>query len=104
MRLTCMDCDSDANENCEVCGGEIEYDQEYNVPWTTIKRIYAAAVDLLSAPAPDEREPRLIGYTSQGELENQNERPGPAVTWIAIGNHTIPVYVGGALDAGGSPQ
>lgn len=56
MRLTCMDCDSDADENCEVCGGEVECDQEYNVPWTTIKRIYTAAVDLLSAPAPDERE------------------------------------------------
>ena len=49
-------------------------------------------------PAPDEREPRLLGYTSKGQLKNESERPGPSVTWIAIGNHNIPVYVGGAQD------
>ncbi len=41
------------------CAGCQHSESEPNllvVPWTTIKRIYTAAVDLLSAPAPDERE------------------------------------------------
>jgi hypothetical protein len=40
MRCCCGGEDSD----CEVCGGTGEYMQPVNVPWTTIKEIYAAAV------------------------------------------------------------
>lgn len=36
-------CDGD-EDNCTVCGGTGEYMQPVNVPWTTIKEIYAAAV------------------------------------------------------------
>jgi hypothetical protein len=36
-------CDGE-NEGCAVCGGSGEYMQPVNVPWTTIKEIYAAAV------------------------------------------------------------
>lgn len=32
------------DEDCEVCGGDGEYMQPVNVPWTTIKEIYRAAV------------------------------------------------------------
>lgn len=31
-------------DDCEVCGGSGEYMQPVNVPWVTIKEIYAAAV------------------------------------------------------------
>lgn len=31
-------------DDCEVCGGSGEYMQKINVPWTKIKKIYAAAV------------------------------------------------------------
>ena len=57
MTVTCSACHYDEpDDECEFCGGEREYQQSEAVPWTTIKRIYSAAVDLLSAPAPDERE------------------------------------------------
>lgn len=43
--MTCSACNfHGAQEDCEVCGGEVEYMQPVNVPWTTIKAIYAAAV------------------------------------------------------------
>lgn len=45
LPLTCSDCDvRGAQEDCEVCGGEINYKLTVNVPWTTIKEIYAVAV------------------------------------------------------------
>ncbi|MHA7917251.1 hypothetical protein [Alloalcanivorax xenomutans] len=57
MTVTCSACHYDEpDDECEFCGGEREYQQSEAVSWTTIKRIYSAAVDLLSAPAPDERE------------------------------------------------
>lgn len=37
-------CCEGMNEDCNVCGGTGEYMQPVNVPWTTIKAIYAAAV------------------------------------------------------------
>ena len=37
-------CCGGEDEGCEVCGGSGEYMQTMNVPWTTIKEIYAAAV------------------------------------------------------------
>lgn len=40
--MKCHCCGLD--ENCEVCGGDGEYMQPVNVPWVTIKDIYAAAV------------------------------------------------------------
>ncbi len=36
-------CDGEDGD-CEVCGGSGEYTQTVNVPWTTIKEIYRAAV------------------------------------------------------------
>lgn len=41
---------------CAACHHNEYEPNRRAVPWTTIKRIYAAAVELLSAPAPDERE------------------------------------------------
>jgi len=37
-------CCQGEQDDCEVCGGAGEYLQPVNVPWTTIKQIYAAAV------------------------------------------------------------
>jgi len=37
-------CCGGEDEDCEVCGGAGEYTQPVNVPWTTIKEIYKAAV------------------------------------------------------------
>lgn len=43
--VTCSGCAYDeADEDCEVCGGEIEYTERVAVPWDVIKDIYAAAV------------------------------------------------------------
>lgn len=48
----------------------------------------------LNAPAPDERDPRLLGYTSLGQIKNENEGSGPLVTWTPGGFYNIPVYIG----------
>lgn len=37
-------CECVGDDDCDVCGGIGEYMQQVNVPWTTIKKIYAAAV------------------------------------------------------------
>lgn len=37
-------CHCEEGEDCDVCGGVGEYMHPVNVPWTTIKEIYAAAV------------------------------------------------------------
>ena len=39
-----MRCDCEESEDCAVCGGTGEYMQPVNVPWVTIKAIYAEAV------------------------------------------------------------
>lgn len=39
-----MHCCCDGEDDCDICGGSGEYMQPVNVPWTTIKEIYAAAV------------------------------------------------------------
>lgn len=31
-------------EDCEVCGGEVEWTQKHTIPWTTIKEIYKKIV------------------------------------------------------------
>lgn len=42
---TCSACHFDeADPECEVCGGEEEYTEFVDVPWDTIKEIYAKAV------------------------------------------------------------
>ena len=57
VTMTCPQCHPDEpNPDCEVCAGSVEYEQPQTVPWTTIKKIYAAAVELLGVPALDERE------------------------------------------------
>jgi hypothetical protein len=48
---TCTACSFDlsgAPEECEVCGGEIQYTQKLVIDWTTIKEIYAKAVKHLA--------------------------------------------------------
>lgn len=89
VTMTCTDCywsDQEfgkTDHDCEVCGGEIEYQQPQDVPWTTIKKIYAAAVDLLAAPAPDEREIAALLEQLYGTLERAtppaDESPEEAV-------------------------
>lgn len=34
-----------SDEECEVCGGEIDWVQKHQIPWTTIKEIYSKIVD-----------------------------------------------------------
>lgn len=40
---------SGAPEECEVCGGEVTYMQKLVVEWSTIKEIYAKAVEHLGS-------------------------------------------------------
>lgn len=42
----------EADDDCEVCGGETHYTEHVTVPWDTIKEIYAEAVLVLAAPQP----------------------------------------------------
>jgi hypothetical protein len=36
----CIDCYELADENCDLCGGEIDYIETITVPWDTCKEIY----------------------------------------------------------------
>lgn len=46
--LTCSSCFYDEPQpECEVCGGEIHYTENKIIDWTTIKEIYAKAVEAL---------------------------------------------------------
>lgn len=57
-QATCPDCqEGDADPECEICQGEVQYTQLVTVPWDTVKEMYARAVKHLSAPAgpPDTR-------------------------------------------------
>lgn len=43
---TCSACHFDEpQDDCEVCGGEVEYEQKVMVSWSTIKEIWTAAAD-----------------------------------------------------------
>ena len=47
----CGEClDVGADSDCPVCGGEIEYQRQVDVPWDTCKEIYKAM--LAAAPTP----------------------------------------------------
>lgn len=46
VTLTCSACSFDEpQDDCEVCGGEVEYEQKVPVSWDTIKEIWTAAAD-----------------------------------------------------------
>lgn len=45
------------------------------VPWTTIKRIYSRAVELLGVPAPDEREIAALLERIVPRIDPQNPKP-----------------------------
>lgn len=48
---TCSACYFDeADDDCEVCGGEIQYVERITVPWGTIKEIYEEAVTAVAVP------------------------------------------------------
>jgi hypothetical protein len=52
---TCSGCYYDeADPECEVCGGDITYTEIVAIDWTTIKEIYAKAVELLAAAPAQE--------------------------------------------------
>jgi hypothetical protein len=38
----CVQCYDEADANCDVCGGEIDYIETITVPWDTCKEIYKA--------------------------------------------------------------
>jgi hypothetical protein len=42
MHRVCHECFEEADENCDVCGGEIDYVDQITVPWDTCKEIYKA--------------------------------------------------------------
>jgi len=50
ITLPCPKCADDDGiiENCEICKGFGSYEQEVWIDWTTIKEIYAMAVDKLA--------------------------------------------------------
>lgn len=51
---TCSACYFDTpDEDCEVCGGEVQYIETISVDWPTIKDIYAKAVEGLAKELPD---------------------------------------------------
>jgi len=66
LRLQCV-CDSDLDD-CELCNGTGEIEQEVLVSWTTIKEIYAMAVKHLGEP-----EPFGILYVLSGTEEQAND-------------------------------
>ncbi len=79
--VTCSGCAYDeADEDCEVCGGEVQYTEFVTVPWTTIKEIYAAAVVACAVPQGDagtrpatDLEQKL-GYMAERSALMLNER------------------------------
>lgn len=49
VEMMCSACNYDIpQEDCEVCGGEVTWTQRAPVSWTTIKGIYAKAVEHLA--------------------------------------------------------
>jgi len=43
--MVCSACNfHEAQVDCEVCGGEVNYMQSVTIPWDSIKNIYRAAV------------------------------------------------------------
>jgi hypothetical protein len=42
MHRVCTECLEIADEECDVCGGEIDYIDQITVPWDTCKAIYKA--------------------------------------------------------------
>ena len=50
VTMECGECiDGGAEDGCEVCDGNIKYQQKVTVSWTTIKEIYAMAVKHLGS-------------------------------------------------------
>lgn len=50
---TCSACAFDKpEEDCEVCGGDVEYTESIQVDWSTIKAIYATAAEGLAKELP----------------------------------------------------
>lgn len=46
---TCSACYFDEpHEDCEVCGGDVDYDQSIDVPWSVQKDIFKAFCDIAS--------------------------------------------------------
>ncbi len=51
IELTCSACGYyGSNDDCELCGGEIAYTQRVAISWSTVKRIYAAAIEVVGKP------------------------------------------------------
>jgi len=45
IELTCSACNFEgADDECEVCGGEVSYQQPVTIPWTTLKEIHKAMI------------------------------------------------------------
>jgi len=53
-KATCSGCYYDeADPECEVCGGDVEYTEIVTLDWTTIKEVYAESVELLAVALGD---------------------------------------------------
>jgi len=49
IRLDCPECSELENDSlCDVCDGTGKYTESFIIPWTTIKAIYAMAVENLA--------------------------------------------------------
>lgn len=76
---TCSACYFDeADDDCEVCGGEIQYVERITVPWETIKEIYSGAVTAVAAPitqpAPVEQGERVVPQLIQASSDRATDR------------------------------
>lgn len=62
VELECTSCDQD-DEHCEACSGNGSYTYRVPISWTTIKEIYAMAVERLG----EQQEPLTCGIVGVGK-------------------------------------
>lgn len=101
---TCSGCYfDDPQEDCEVCGGEVEYRESVQVDWGTIKNIYAKVVDCLSISSSDRyraelydevwQKSRDMGYGNVTEALLALERAKAAPMSAAQQLDTVPAIL-----------
>lgn len=100
---TCTACSfDDPQEDCEVCAGEVEYTEIISVDWSTIKDIYATAVDGLAVPtqpqsqaaadvlAERRRQIEAEGWTAEHDSEHGNGQMARAAACYAMSGSCAP--------------
>ena len=72
------ECDYENSEPCEVCMGSGQTIENIAVPWTTIKEIYAKAVEVLSQQCVESDRP-FFGCAYHGECQRPVNQCGPGI-------------------------